>query len=69
MRFEALSPVRIVVSCTSCNRPVELELEGTLGVAGYDTFNPFHCPALPEAESAPHGRAHPGGARDRVRLT
>jgi hypothetical protein len=44
MRFELLSPVRIVVSCTSCTRPVELELEGTLGVAGYDTFNPFHCP-------------------------
>ena len=32
MRFEALSPVRIAASCTSCY------------VAGYETFNPFHCP-------------------------
>jgi hypothetical protein len=44
MRFDYLPPVRTVVSCTSCHKPVELELEGTLGVAGYSTFNPFHCP-------------------------
>jgi hypothetical protein len=44
MRFDVPLPVRTIVHCTNCKRPVELELEGTSGVAGYDTFNPYHCP-------------------------
>jgi len=44
MNFDTPVPVRTLVLCTSCGRPVQLELAGTSGVAGYDTYNEFLCP-------------------------
>jgi hypothetical protein len=39
-----LVPVRLIVACESCKRPVELECEGIAGVAGYETFQEYFCP-------------------------
>ena len=44
MRFTLPPPVRTLVHCTSCKRPVELELQGISGVAGYESYNAYHCP-------------------------
>lgn len=44
MRFDHPSSASALVYCTSCARPVQLDLEGTSGVAGYDTYNEFFCP-------------------------
>lgn len=38
------SPVRVVVQCDSCKRPVELECEGLSGVAGYEIYQEYLCP-------------------------
>jgi hypothetical protein len=37
-------PLRMLVHCDSCRRPVELDCEGISGVAGYETFNEYFCP-------------------------
>ena len=39
-----LTPARVLTTCESCKRPVELECGGFAGPTGYPTYNEFSCP-------------------------
>jgi len=56
------APVSIRITCDSCGSALQFLCEGVAGVAGYDTYNEYVCPACDKL-----GRARTPGPITSVR--